>query len=133
MSYSIHPRLNSLRDVATHRGRHRGLIFLAPMSVCQGVRRKGANPFWYVDMTPGHTWLIRDPLNELKFASIRSMSASYLERAAGVEEATARERLQRIPARRTSTSEWSGREGQGRHTVTISDHPCQRRSELCSP
>ena len=31
-------RLNSHRDVPTHRCRHLGLIFLAPMSVCQGVR-----------------------------------------------------------------------------------------------
>ena len=32
------PRMNSPRDVATHRCRHLGLIFLAPTSVCQGVR-----------------------------------------------------------------------------------------------
>ena len=40
------PSLNSLRDVATHGGRHLGLIFLAPMSVCQGVRPLVSRPVW---------------------------------------------------------------------------------------
>jgi hypothetical protein len=29
------------------------------------ARRMGANPVWYVDMTPGHDWVIRTALNQL--------------------------------------------------------------------
>lgn len=29
-----------------------------------GARKKGANPVWYIDITPGHDWLM-NPINEL--------------------------------------------------------------------
>lgn len=37
------------------------------------ARRKGANPVWYVDITPGHDWLT-NPLNELVRKAIDSGS-----------------------------------------------------------
>ena len=42
------------------------------------VRRKGANPVWYVDMTPGHTWVIRDALNELKRDALEGGAADFV-------------------------------------------------------
>lgn len=30
------------------------------------ARRKGANPVWYVDMTPGHDWLIANALDRIR-------------------------------------------------------------------
>jgi hypothetical protein len=36
------------------------------------ARDKGANPIWYVDQTPGHTWEISDALNSLQDLAVKS-------------------------------------------------------------
>lgn len=34
------------------------------------ARRQGINPVWYVDLTPGHDWRLRDALNDLNAAAL---------------------------------------------------------------
>ena len=42
------------------------------------ARRKGTNPVWYVDMTPGYTWNICAALNALRTAACASDEAAFV-------------------------------------------------------
>lgn len=69
----------------SHQFSHYGLAFPKVWA-----RREGANPVWYVDMTPGHDWLTNE-LNDLiaiaEAGEARVLQSSAVARRVPVEEA----------------------------------------------